>query len=173
MLSVILELCLSVISCLPKFVSWWLYSPKRTKRNTKVSISANEGSVEFYCDKYNAAFNIWLEFDNQNPFPIEIDRIELSGNVHSASVKAFEFLGARIKEKKQYRFWLRGKFDEATLEQINAAPDNATLRLEIRALILNKHYHIRDFTCSFDRLMCTFHNKKSRVTEPSSRVGSN
>jgi hypothetical protein len=150
----------TLVSHLPRLASGWLYSPERTKENVEVSISATEGSVELWCDREQAAFKVRLEFKNNNPFPIEIDRIEASGRLHTASVKAFDLFGGKIEQNKKTVFWLTGKLDEVSLERINAAPDEERLRLEVRAFIINKYHYIRDFSSTHDRLICRFCNKK-------------
>jgi len=123
-------------------------------------VSAQEGSVEVFCDKYQSKFTVILDFKNNNPFPIEIDRIEISGDVSSASMKAIELLGAKIEPDKKDKFFLDGKIDAVNLEKINKAPNNEALRLEVKAVIINKYYNIRDFSHHFDRLMCKYYNKQ-------------
>jgi len=160
-MELVTDIFFALVSRLPKLVSWWLYSPKRTKENVEVSISAKEGSVELWCDKCQSSFKVILEFKNNNPFPIEIDRVEISGKLHTASMKALELFGAKLEKNKKVNFYLRGKLDESTLEQVNQAPHNEGLRLEVKAVIINKYHNVRDFRYQFDRLMCKFYNKKS------------
>jgi len=154
-----IDILLKLISHLPKIISFWLYSSERTKRNVEVYVSAQEGSVEVWCDKCQSMFKVILEFRNNNPFPIEIDRVGISGYLHSASMKAIELFGAKIEANKKVNFFLEGKIDAANLEQINQASNDETLRLEVRAIVINKYHHIRDFTYRADRLMCKFYNK--------------
>ncbi len=116
--------------------------------------------MEIWCDKCQSKFKVILEFKNSNPFPIEIDRVEISGYLHSASMEAVELFGAKLEKNKKVNFYLEGKLDAASLEQVNQTSKDETLRLEVRAIIINKYHHIRDFTCRFDRLMCKFYNKK-------------
>jgi hypothetical protein len=156
----VIDIIFKLISHLPKFISFWLYSPERTKKHVEVSVSAQEGSVEIFCDKCQSKFRVILDFRNNNPFPIEIDRIEISGNISSASIKAMELFGAEIKPDKKQNFFLDGKIDPANLEQINKIPNDEALRLEVKAIIVNKHYNIRDFRHHFDRLMCKYYNKQ-------------
>ncbi len=151
-----------LVSHLPKLFSWWLYSPKRTIKNVDVSISAQEGTVELWCDKIQSMFKVILEFKNNNPFPIEIDRVEASGRLHNASMKAFDLFGAKLEKNKKVNLYPRGKLDESSLAKVNEAADDETLRLEVKAIIINKYHCIRDFKRNFDRLMCKFYNKKPR-----------
>jgi hypothetical protein len=140
------------------------YSPEKTKQNVEVSISAQEGSIEIWCDKYQSMFRIYLDFKNDNPFPIEIDRVEVSGNTYSsASVEAIELFGERIEAHKKARMFLKGKIDSANLEKINQATADETLRLQVKAVIINKFYNIRDYTHSFDRLVCKYYNKQKQT----------
>ena len=155
-----IDILLKLISHLPKIISFWLYSPERTKRNVEVYVSAQEGSVEVWCDKCQSMFKVILEFRNNNPFPIEIDRVEMSGYLHSASMKAIELFGAKIEANKKTNFFLEGKIDAANLEQINQVSNDETLRLEVKAIIANKYHNIRDFRYHFDRLMCKYYNKQ-------------
>ena len=141
-------------------MSFWLYSPERTKKHVEVSVSAQEGSVDVYCDKFQSKFIVTLDFKNNNLFPVEIDRIEISGNISSASMKAIELFGAKIEPDIKHKFFLDGKIDPANLEQINKAQNDETLRLEVKAIIVNKYYNIRDFRHNFDRLMCKYYNKQ-------------
>lgn len=160
-MEVVIDIFFRLVSHLPKLVSWWLYSPKRTKENVEVFISAQEGSVQVWCDKCQSCFKVILEFKNNNPFPIEIDRVEIYGQLHIASMKAVELFGAKLEKNKKVNFYLRGKLDESTLAQVNQAPHDEGLRLEVKAVIINKYHCIRDFRYQFDRLMCKFYNKKS------------
>jgi len=156
-------------SHLYKFVSHLLsyfsrkkkYSPEKTKQNIEVSISAQEGSIEMWCDKYQSMFKVILEFKNNNPFSIEIDRVEISGYTYSgASVEAIELFGERIEAHKKARIFLKGKIDSANLEKINQASNDETLRLEVKAIIVNKYHNIRDYKYHFDRLRCEYHNRQ-------------
>ncbi len=146
---------------LPKIIISWLYPPERIKKNVEVSVSGQEGSVEIWCDNYQSNFKVILEFRNNNPFPIEIDRVEALGYLHSASMKAVELFGAKIQANGKGTLFLEGKIDPANLEQVNQAPNDESLRLEVKAVILNKYHNIRDFSHQFDRLMCKFYNKKT------------
>ena len=163
-MELVIDIFFALVSRLPKLVSWWLYSPKRTKENVEVSISAQEGSVELWCDECQSSFKVILEFKNNNPFPIEIDRVEISGHLKNASMKAFELFGARLEKNKKVRLYLKGKLHESTLAQVNQAADDEPLRLEIKSVIINKYHCIRDFTYRFDRLMCKFYNRKSNLS---------
>ncbi|MGD0077481.1 MAG: hypothetical protein ABSB91_02510 [Sedimentisphaerales bacterium] len=138
------------------------YSPEKTKQNIEVSISAQEGSIEMWCDKYQSMFRVYLEFSNNNPFPIEIDRVEVSGYTYSsASVEAINLFGEKIEAHKKYRILLKGKIDSANLEKINQAATDETLRLDVRAVILNKFYNIRDYVSHLDNVRCRYINRKS------------
>lgn len=165
-----IDILFALVSHLPKFVSWWLYSPKRTKEKVEVSISAQEGSVEFWCDKRQSCFNVILEFKNNNPFPIEIDRVEISAQLHSTSIKAFELFGAKLKNNSKANIYLRGKLDQSSLIQINQTLPDARLRLEVRSIIINKYHYIRDFKYSFDNLMYKCYNKKTQLSSDSDNI---
>ena len=161
-MGLVTDIFLTLVSHLPKqLVSWWLYSPKRTKENMEVSISAQEGSVEVWCNKEQAKFSLWIQFKNNNPFPIEIDRTEASGNLYTANLKAINLFGGRLKKSESASLHLEGKIDDINLKQVNKSPENESLRLELKAVIVNKYHLIRDFRCQFDRLMCKFYNKQS------------
>jgi len=144
---------------LPKIVSFWLYSPERTKRNIDVIVSAEEGSVEVWCDKRQSKFTVTLGFRNNNPFPIEIDRVGISGYLSGVSMKAFELFGAKVEANKKVDLFLEGKIDAASLEQVNQVSNDDTLRVVINSIVINKYYNIRDFKRHFDRLMCKYYNK--------------
>ena len=160
-MELVTDIFFALVSRLPKIFSWWLYSPERTVKNVEVFISAQEGSVEIWCDEAQASFKVIPEFKNSNPFPIDIDRVEISGQLHNASIKAFELLGAKLEKNKKVNLYPRGKLDESSLKRVNQAADDEALRLEVRIVIINKYHYIRDFSCHFDRLMCKFYNKKS------------
>ena len=160
-MELVIDIFFTLVSHLPKLLSWWLYLPKRTKENVEISVSAQEGSVELWCDKLQSRFNVILEFKNNNPFPIEIDRVEIYGQLNNASMKAFELFGAKVRKNKKVNLYLRGKLDESSLAIVNQVSDNEALRLEVKSVIINKYHYIRDFTYHFDRLMCKFYNRKS------------
>lgn len=157
----VIDIFFKLFSHLPRIISFWLYSPERTKKNVEVFVSAQEGSVEVWCDKIQSNFSLWVEVKNNNPFPIEIDRAEASGYLHNARLKALNLIGIRLKRGESKSLHLEGRIDLANLEQINQAPNDETLRLEVRAVIINKYHNIRDFTHQFDRLMCRYYNKKA------------
>lgn len=159
-MELVIDIFFALVSRLPKIFSWWLYSPERTVKNVEVFISAEEGTVEIWCDEAQASFKVIPEFKNNNPFPIEIDRVEISGQLNNASMRAFELLGAKLKKNKKVNLYLRGKLDKLSLKQVNQAANDEALRLEVKAVIINKYHYIRDFSCNFDRLMCKFYNKK-------------
>ena len=159
-MELVIDIFFKLVSHLPKIISFWLYSPERTKKHVDVSISAQEGSVQVFCDECQSKFAVTIDFRNNNPFPIEIDRIEISGNVSSASMKAVELFGAEIGPNKKNNFFLDGKIDPANLELINQASNDESLRLEVKAIIVNKYYNIRDFRHHFERLMCKYYNKQ-------------
>lgn len=161
-MELVTDIFLTLVSHMPKqLVSWWLYSPKRTKENMEVSISAQEGSVEVWCDKEQAKFSIYVQFKNNNPFFIEIDRAEALGSLCTARLKAINLFGRRLKKGESASLHLEGKIDDINLKQVNKSPENESLRLELKAVIVNKYHLIRDFRCQFDRLMCKFYNKQS------------
>lgn len=125
-------------------------------------MSAQEGTVEVWCDKYQSQFNIILDVRNNNPFPIEVDRVEATGYIHSASMKAIDLFGVEIKAHQKANIFLRGRIDAANLEQINQVPDDETLRLEAKAVIVNKYHNIRDYIHRYDRLVCKYYNKQKQ-----------
>jgi hypothetical protein len=159
-MGLVIDVFFNLASHLPKLISGRLYSPERTKRNVEVIVSAQEGSVEVWCNKYQSKFRVILDFRNNNPFPIEIDRVEISGYLHSASMKAIELFGAKIEAHKKVIFFLEGKIDAANLEQINQAPKDETLRLEVKTIIVNKYHNIRDYIHHFERLVCKYYNRQ-------------
>jgi len=159
-MDLVINIFFTLVSHLPKLLSFWLYSPKRTKEKVEVSISAQQGSVELWCDKAQAKFSLWIQFNNNNPFPIEIDRTEASGNFYTAHLKAINIFGTRLKKGQSTSLHLEGKIDDINLKQVNESPENESLRLELNAVIINKYHYIRDFSCQFDRLMCKFYNKQ-------------
>lgn len=127
-----------------------------------------DGSVEFWCDKSQPLFKIIIEFKNNNPFPIEVDRIEINGWIYAATnhvvvIKAFELFGGKIGKNEKRNFYFNEKLDELNLVGINEAPDNATLNLHVKAVIKNKYHCIRDFRTDLDRLMCKFINKTRKA----------
>ena len=161
-MELITDIFLTLVSHMPKqLVSWWLYSPKRTKENIEISISAQEGSVEVWCDKEQAKFSLWIQFNNNNPFPIEIDRSEAIGSFCTARLKAINLFGMRLNKGESNSLHLEGKIDDINLNRVNESPENESIRIELRAIIINKYHNIRDFIYRFERLMCKFYNKKS------------
>lgn len=168
-MQLLLDIFKNLISYLPQLVNWWLYSPERTKKNIDVTIHNKEGYVEFDCDERMPFFRIIIEFKNNNPFPIEIDRIQINGWMPGAAnhdvitecaiIKAFELMGGEIKKNQKMKFGLIGNIDNSNLTVINQAPDNATLNLHVKAVIKNKYHYIRDFKTDLNRLMCKFTNK--------------
>lgn len=169
-MELIIDIFFTLVSHLPRLLSWWLYSPERTKENVEVSISAKDGSVEVWCDKAQAKLSLWIQFNNNNPFPIEIDRTEASGNLYTARLKAINLFGKRLKKTESALLHLEGKIDDINLKRVNESPENEPLRLELKSVIINKYHLIRDFRCQFDRLMCKFYNRKSSQSIGSNRV---
>ena len=157
-----------LVSHLPKLLSWWMYSPEKTKGNVDVSISARTGSVEIWCDKSQAKFSLWVEFKNDNAFPIEIDRAEASGILYSARLTATNLFGIPLKKGESGSLHLEGKIDDINLELINKAPENESVRIELRAIIVNKYHTIRDFRVPFDNLMCKLINKRPKQSPETS-----
>ena len=157
-----------LVSHLPKLLSWWLYSPEKTKRNVHVSVSARAGSVEVWCDKAQAKFSIWVEFKNNNAFPIEIDRAEASGTLHAARLTATNLFGMPLKKGESGSLHLEGRIDDINLELANKAPENESVRTELRAIIVNKYHTIRDFRVPFDNLMCKLINKRPKQSPETS-----
>lgn len=153
------DLALSAISHLPKIFNWWLYNPDKTKQRIEVDVSAQEGSVEVWCNKDQVKFKIYIQFKNNNPFPIEIDRSEVFGNLHAAQLKASNLFGLKLGKGKSDSLLLEGKIDDINLTKVNDSPDNESMRIEIKAIILNKYHIIRDFRIPIDRLMCKLINK--------------
>jgi hypothetical protein len=158
-MSILTDIGLNVISHLPKLFSWWLYKPKRTKNLIEVDVSAQDGSVEIWCDRPQARFSITVQFRNNNPFPIEIDRAEASARLHTAKFKAINFFGLKITEGKTESLQLEGRIDEQNLNYVNDSPDGENLRVEVKAIVMNKYHTIRSFSKNFDRLMCRLINK--------------
>lgn len=157
-----------LVSHLPKLLSWWLYSPEKTKGNVDVSISARAGSVEVWCNKSQTKFSLWIEFKNNNTFPLEIDRAEASGILNSAYLTAINLFGMPLKKGESCSLHLEGKIDDINLELINKAPENESVRLELRAIIVNKYHTIRDFRVPFDNLMCKLINKRPKQSPETS-----
>ena len=151
------DFILNIISYLPKLVNWWLYSPERTDRNVDVSISANESSIQIWCIQNE--FQVQVEFRNNNPFPIEIDRLMVKGHYYTVTLTASEKFGIRIMPKKKDSLIAKGKFNVSTESQIKQAKDDTTIRLEVHALIINKCHRIRDFRRHFDSQLCRVVNK--------------
>ena len=158
-MNILTEIALSVISHLPKLFSWWLYKPERTMSHIDVDVSAQEGSVEIWCDRRQARFSIIIQFRNNNPFPIEIDRAEASASLSAAQFKAINFFGLKIEEGKTESFQLEGRIDDQNLEYVNQSPDGEHLRVRVKAIIMNKYHTIRNFHKDFERLMCKLINK--------------
>lgn len=164
-----LDILKKIIAYLPQVFNWWLYSSERTKKNIDVTIHNKDGSVEFCCDEQNPYFRISIEFKNNNPFPIEIDRIRIHGWMPGALkngaiseialIKAFELMGGRIDKNQKRDFCFRDNLDDVNLKIVNEAPYDTILNLHIKAVIINKYYYIRDFTTDLNRLMCKFVNK--------------
>lgn len=151
------DFILNIISYLPKLVNWWLYSPERTDRNVDVSISANESSIQIWCIQNE--FQVQVEFRNNNPFPIEVDRLTITGRYYTADLVAAENFGTRIQPKQRSILIAKGKFDTTMEERIKQAKDDTTIRLEIQALIINKCHRIRHFRRSFEYQLCRVTNK--------------
>lgn len=164
MKKIVIDIFFWLVSHLPQILSWWLYSPERTKSNIGVFISAQQGTVEVWCDKCQSKFNVILEFENKNPFAIEIDRVEISARLQNASMETVDLFGSRLETNKRAKLYLTGKLDESSLIQVNEAPDDEPLHLVVKAVILNKYHKIRDYRHDFDRVMCKFYNKKSKST---------
>ena len=159
-MSILTDITLNVISQLPKLFSWWLYKPERTLSHINVEVSAQEGSVEIWCDKTQARFSIIVQFRNDNPFPVDIDRAEASANLHTAHFKAINFFGINVKEKRTEVLRLEGRIDDQNLKYANQSPDGESLRVELRAIVTNRYHTIRTFSKHFDRLMCKLFNKR-------------
>lgn len=160
---------LELVSHLPKLLSWWLYSAEKTKKNVAVSISARAGSVEVFCDKSQAKFSLWVEFKNNNAFPIEIDRAEASGILHAARLTAVNLFGMPLKKGELGTLHLEGRIDDINLELVNKAPENESVRIELCAIIVNKYHTIRDFRVHFDSLMCKLINKRAKQAQEAER----
>jgi hypothetical protein len=158
-MSTFIDIAIYVLSCLPKFFNWWLYKPSRTTQHIDFHVSANESTVEIWCDKIQSNFSLWVEVKNNNPFPIEIDRAEASGYLNNARLKALNLIGIQLKKGESKSLHLEGRIDEASLEQVRCSPENAPLQVIIRCIIKNKYHTIRNFSISFDRLMCRLVNK--------------
>ena len=160
-MSTVIDITFYILSYLPKLFSWWLYKSSRTTQHIDFHVSAKEGSVEIWCDKRQSNFSLWVEVKNNNPFPIEIDRAEASGYLHTARLKAFNLFGIRLKRGESKSLHLEGRIDEANLEQVRCSPENEPMRrIDLKAVIVNKYHTIRGFSVSFDRLMCRLINKK-------------
>lgn len=151
------DFILQIISYLPRLVNWWLYSPERTDRNVDVSISANESSIQIWCVQNE--FQVQVEFRNNNPFPIEIDRLIIRGDYYSAELIATENFGTRIRPKEKSILLAKGKFDTSMEARIKQAKDDTTISLEVNALIINKCHRIRNFRRNFGNQLCRVINK--------------
>jgi hypothetical protein len=159
-MALIIDIFFTLVSYLPKLLSWWLYSPERTKEHVEVSISAQQGSVELWCDKAQSKFSLWIQFKNNNPFPIEIDRIVANGDLYTAHVEAINIIGGRLEKGESDKLHLEGKIDDINLKRVNESPENESLSLVLNAVIINKYHYIRDFKCPFNKLMCKLYNKQ-------------
>ncbi len=159
-MSIFIDIALSLISYSPKLFSWWLYKPERTMKHISVDVSAQEGSVEIWCDKKQAHFSIIIDFRNNNPFVIEIDRAEASASLHTAKLKASNFFGIKVDKGKIELLRLEGIIDDHNLKYVNESPDGEHLRVELKAIVMNKYHTMRNFNKHFDRLMCKLINKK-------------
>jgi len=152
-----IDFILHIISYLPKLFNWWLYSPKRTARNIDISISASDSSIEIWCVQNQ--FCVRVEFRNNNPFPIEVDRLIVKGSYSNDVLVATERFGVKIAPKKKSILTADGKFDISTEAKIKQAKDDTTINLEVRALIINKCHRIRDFKRVFEHQLCRATNK--------------
>ncbi len=159
-MSILTDIILQVISHLPKLFSWWLYKPKRTTEHLSIDVSAQEGSVEIWCDKSQARFSMIVQIRNGNPFDIEIDRAEVSARLHMGQLKASNFFGAKVQKGKVESLRLEGRIDDQNLRYVNEAPNGEHLAADIRAIVVNKYHTIRTFNRQFDRLMCRMINKR-------------
>ena len=166
-MDLLMNALLELVSHLPKLLSSWLYSAERTKKNVAVSISARAGSVEVLCDKAQARFSLCVEFTNNNAFPIEIDRAEAAGILHAARLTANNLFGMPLKKGESGVLRLEGRIDDINLELVNNVPENESLRIEFRAIIVNKYHTIRDFRVHFDSLMCKLINKRAKQAQES------
>ena len=160
-MSLLIDIVFNMLSYLPRIFNWWLFKPERTTRQLDIDISAQEGSIEIWCDRSHARFAIIIQFRNNNPFPIEIDRAEASASLHTARFKAINIFGIKIKKGETQLLRLEGRIDDENLKYVNRSPEGENLRMEFNAVIMNKYHTIRDFRKYFDRLMCKLINKSS------------
>jgi hypothetical protein len=159
-MNILVDLSMNIVPYLPRMFTWWLYKPERTLRNITVDISARQRSTEILCDREQAKFSLWIQFKNDNPFPVEIDRLIASGNLHTAHLEASNLLGTHIKKGECASVHLEGGIDEVNLARVNSSPDDPLLRVELCGVIANKYHTMRTFRKSFDDLMCRLVNKK-------------
>lgn len=149
-----------LIVVLPKIINWWLYQEKRTIKNVKINISAQEGSCEIYCSELST-FTICFEILNNNPFGIDIDRIVIKGNYATGSAKLFaeNMIGAKIGSNSSERFHVTGNIDSSQIKHIKAVPnDKSLVSCEIQIVMNNKYNKIR-YREELERLMCKVINK--------------
>lgn len=159
-MSFITDAMFNMMAYLPKLCSWWMYKPKRTKEEIKVGVSAQSGSVEVWCDKEQAHMSVYVEFTNNNPFPIDIDRCWVSGSIHTAQMKALNLVGTKIPSKETGKLLVEGPIDEVNRRRVKTCPPaREEMRLVVNAIIINKYHIIRDFSHAFDCLMCRLINK--------------
>lgn len=158
-MGLVIDIFLTLVSHLPKLVSWWLYSSKRTKGKVEVSISAREGSVEVWCNKAQAKLSLWVQFKNNNPFPIEIDRVEALASFYTAQMKATNLFGIRLKRGGSDSLHIEGKIDDVNLKRVNESSEDRGMRVEIQAVVVNKYNTIRDFRVYLENMMCRLVNK--------------
>jgi hypothetical protein len=160
-MSILVDLFMNTVPYLPGPFIWWLYKPERTLRYVKAEILARQGSVEVWCDKEQARFRLWVQFTNDNAFPVEIDRVIASGNLHAAHLEASNLMGTNLRKGQSASLLLEGRIDDVNLERVNRSPDDQALQLTLRAVVANKYHTMREYTIGFSSLMCRLCNKRA------------
>jgi len=161
--SILIDIIRFVFSHLPKLLSWWLYKPQRTTKNITFSVSAKDGSVEVWCDEQQSKFKIIIDIKNDNPFPIEIDRAEASASLYTARLKALNLFGVQVGKGESKALILESRMDEPNRKLVNSSPENERMKVELKAIIKNKHHHsIRIFNITLGGLMCRLINKEAK-----------
>ena len=147
-----------LISFTPQFLSWWLYSEEKTKKNIKINISAQEGTCEIICGE-SPTFKIWVEIHNGNVFSIDVDRILFEGNFgYSAQLYSDNLIGGLISSNTSDRFLLESYIEPSQLIKINNSKDDSLINYcEVKLILSNKYHKIRHKK-SLERILCSVKN---------------
>jgi len=151
-MSILVDLSMNAVPYLPRPFIWWLYKPERTLQHIKAEILAHQGSVEVWCDREQAKFCLWVQFKNDNPFPVEIDRVIASGNLHAVHLEASNLMGTHLKKGQFTSLLPEGGIDDVNLDRVNRSPDDSSLRLTLYAVVANKYHTMREFRTGFDHI---------------------